>query len=510
MQERTQSAQTAEVDGQKAPTAEHEPGPGEQALAALVRAGAPEPAQVVAIIDAHRGERDALFALLHSTLGNAYVQRVVTAMSHLRASVERREVVGGDPSDPNGGYFIASQADKGARWRTADGRFTGTADQRGLDSRYRLDDHDAIHAHVGADRTGSLAFERDGRSQGELYGAYRDRSDMEIGARRTWDVDGGALTAGVRHQVTGAGSTDGAFASYRNADGSTTADGALGVQAGKPAGTASMTRRLSPHDTVSGSIAHDAAGTRETLSARHTFDGGSSVGADLQHTAAATTGSVSGTYKDQATQIDGSLSRGLDRSTLQLAASHQFSPELSASGHLTHERPDHGSSQTTLGISERYRSRDVIQSFDLNAGDGARDFVSSTGSIEARLGQSMYGGAWGTVGVEQGKHSSAQIGASLTFTPSEKTALTLAGVIDQDGTLETRLQLDVFKTKISSLSDLSDHKKDALVSLFISYSQGGHTPGGQSMLGDRFGTPQFGGSRDVGSGQVMGGIRIKF
>jgi hypothetical protein len=314
----------------------------------------------------------------------------------------------------------------------------------------------------------------------------------------------------MRQQVTGAGSTDGAFASYRNADGSTTADGALGVQAGKPAATVSATRQLTPHDTVSGSIAHDAAGTRETFSARHTFDGGSSVGADLQHTPEATTGSVYGTYKDQATQIDGSLSRGLDRNTLSLAGSHQFSPELSASGHLTHESPDHGPSQTTLGLSEQYRSRDVIQSLNLDAGVGTRDFLSSTGSIEARMGQGVYGGAWGTVGVEHGKQASAQIGASLTFTPSEKTALTVAGVIDQDGALETRLQLDVFKNKISSLSDLSDHKKDALVSLFISYSQGGHAPGGQSMLGDRFGTPQVGGSRDAGSGQVMGGIRIKF
>ena len=51
----------------------------------------------------------------------------------------------------------------------------------------------------------------------------------------------------------------------------------------------------------------------------------------------------------------------------------------------------------------------------------------------------------------------------------DRVALTLAGLVDQDGELEVRLQLDVFKKKIDGIKSLSDQKRDALVSLFISY-----------------------------------------
>src|SRR5512147_2079325 len=44
-------------------------GPGLQAIEALLGKGTPEPAQVVAVIDAHRDERAAILAQLESTLG---------------------------------------------------------------------------------------------------------------------------------------------------------------------------------------------------------------------------------------------------------------------------------------------------------------------------------------------------------------------------------------------------------------------------------------------------------
>ena len=57
-----------------------------------------------------------------------------------------------------------------------------------------------------------------------------------------------------------------------------------------------------------------------------------------------------------------------------------------------------------------------------------------------------------------------------------------------------------------ALLSLPDHKKDALVSLFVSYTQGGN-PG---MLNDRFGAPQESYGRAANEGQVMAGIRLKF
>ncbi|MBV8757533.1 MAG: hypothetical protein JO257_09670, partial [Deltaproteobacteria bacterium] len=78
-------------------------------------------------------------------------------------------------------------------------------------------------------------------------------------------------------------------------------------------------------------------------------------------------------------------------------------------------------------------------------------------------------------------------------------------VVDQHGRFETRLQLDVFKDRINSISALDQHKKDAMVSLFVSYSQ---QVGSQRMLDDRFGAPQL--ATPNNASQVMAGIRIRF
>ncbi|HSD86682.1 MAG TPA: hypothetical protein VLB44_04180, partial [Kofleriaceae bacterium] len=122
---------------------------------------------------------------------------------------------------------------------------------------------------------------------------------------------------------------------------------------------------------------------------------------------------------------------------------------------------------------------------------------------DAKLAPKLYGGVWGSSEIQSGQHATAQMGANLTFTTTEKTALTLAGVLDEHGRVETRLQYDIFKDKINSISDLDQHKKDAMLSLFVSYSQGS----GQHMLDQRFGAPQI--EQNVGS-QVTAGIKIRF
>jgi len=474
--------------------------PGVQDLEQLIKKGTPKADQVVSLIDAHRDEHDAMLALISDKLGAAFAESVRSEMSSLRASISRRELVAGDPADPNSGYVVVSQKQQGAKWKTGDGRFTGTADKDGLDTKYKLGDRDALHGHVGKDKTGTLAWERDGKNQGELYGRVGGSHDYEAGVRRGWDVDGGTLTTGARHKVDAQGATDGVFANYKK--GETTADAALGVRDGHLAASAGAATHLG-HDQMAGSISHDGKGTTVDARDTHDFGGGYTGSAQIHHAPEGTTGSISGAYKDATTSADGNITRGLDQTSLHLGASEKLTPQQTVSGTLDHVHTDHGQSQTTLGMSERYRSGDMIHGLDLTAGTGARDYLKMTGSADAKLAPNLYGGVWGSTEMEAGHHATAQMGANLTFTTNEKTALTLAGVVDQDGNLETRLQFDVFKSRIESVADLDQHKKDAMLSLFVSYSQGS----GQHMLDQRFGAPSI--EQNVGS-QVTAGIKIRF
>ena len=138
----------------------------------------------------------------------------------------------------------------------------------------------------------------------------------------------------------------------------------------------------------------------------------------------------------------------------------------------------------------------------LNAGAGTRNFVSTTGQVDARLAPNLYGSAWGSETLEADKHAASQLGASLTWTPSQKTALTLAGATDDHGRFETRLQLDVLKRHVESAGDLADHRNDSPFGVFLSYSKGGM----HDQLDGRLGAPQLSG-RD---GMISGGVRIKF
>ncbi len=95
-----------------------------------------------------------------------------------------------------------------------------------------------------------------------------------------------------------------------------------------------------------------------------------------------------------------------------------------------------------------------------------------------------------------------QVGGALTWTPKDKMALTLSGVVDQDGGFDTRLQFDVFKKKIDSAKDLSEDKKKAALSVFVGYKQGMDG----STLNDRFGAGKFGAEQ----GQVYAGIGFRF
>ncbi len=507
-------------------------GSGVTQVQTLLAHGKPSPAQIVKVLDAHRAEHDAIFALLQKTYGNTYVQQVVAQMNHLRASVKNKEVVAGDPASKDGGFFDASADAKGASWRSSGGDFTGKADKDGLDATYKLDADDSLHGtieHEKADADaqatgptdlldpqtsatrGALDWQHGGKSEGQVFADVHDGKNYAAGASRGFDVGNGSLTAGLERNTVEGVATDGAFGSYRSTDKKIAADANVGVSGGGLGGGISGAYAPNKNDTYGASYRHDASGDTGVASASHKFDGGGSVagsGTIHRDQAGDVTGTLAGAYSRDGLDVDANAQRTADTTSFHLGASDQITPNLTTAGTYDYSKKDGASSQSTLALSERYRSGNVVQGLDLNAGAGTRDYLGVQGSVEGKLANNLYGGAYGGFNVESGHQTTANIGASLTFTPSEKTALTLAGIVDQNGTLETRLQLDIFKGKISSIGELSDQKKNAMVSLFVSYTQQG--TGGNHMLDQRFGASDYNTSGPAGSGAVTAGIRIKF
>jgi len=457
-------------------------GPGLEALAALMAAGTPEPIEVVRLIDAHRGDRDAILAVVRARLGDDYAAQVIAAADRLRLDLDRRELVAGDPADPDGGYFLASQEEKGARWRTEGGRFEGKLDKEGLTSRYSLDDDSAVRLGVAARRReATLGWEEDGDLLAEGFARYQSKSDLAYGVRAPFDLgEDRTLTGELRREHKADGSASVLAGTYR--DPSTTVTGHVGHhESGRVIGGLSASHRLDDRTELSGNVSRTGAGD--------------------------VIGGIGATHKlDDRTRLSASAALEAERMSASLSASHQATPQLALSGRLGHTRGRDGSGGvTTLTLSERYRSPDLIHGLDFTATTGEHDKLRGVGSVEGRLGPRLYGGAFSSFTAERGADPEAAIGASLTFTPHEKAALTLAGVLDDQGQIETRLQFDLFKKKVDSVTSLSDQKKGALVSLFVSYRTG--PPG---MLDDRFGAPQYQTGRDLREGTITGGIRIRF
>lgn len=547
-------------------------GPGVQALEALLAKPNPKANDVAGLIDAHRDEHDAMLALVEKKLGKASATLVRKELDGLRASIQRKEIVVGDPGDPNANYLDISQQQGGAKWRAADGKFTGTADKNGLDTDVKVGAKDDIHAKVKPDKSGTVDWNHDGKTEAELYGKYAGK-DSTVGVRRT----DGAFTEGIEH----AGSSDKAYVDYKKGDSTAHAD--VGLKDGKAAESISGATTIGKNDKVSGSVSHDAKGTNAEIEDTHDFGGGttgtldasykngavSETGtlktktddfsetvshdnkstnvevkdthdfghgttasadvkstdgtlsesgsvthkgthdtetASIAHDAKGTTGSLEASYENGGTKLDGNVKRDADKWTMHAGASQQINKELSVSGHVDETVPDKGKAQTDVGISERYKSGKVIQGLDLEGGQGSHDYLKATGSVSGQMAPNLYGSGWGSYSYEAGKQNTAQLGASLTFTPQEKQALTLAGLIDEHGRVETRLQYDLFKDKINSISDLDQHKKDAMISIFVSYSQ---QVGGHRALDDRLGAPDTFSTPNSGS-QVMAGFRIRF
>jgi hypothetical protein len=656
-------------------------GPGVQALDALIAKGNPKADDVAGLIDAHRDEHDAMLALVEKKLGKASAKLVRKELDGLRASIQRKEIVAGDPGDPNADYLDVSQQLGGAKWRADGGKFTGTANKDGLDTDVKVGAKDDIHAKVKPDKSGTVDWNHDGKTEAELYGNYKDGKDYTVGVKR----DDGAFSEGIEHKVEGGKSSDVAHADYKKGD--TTAHAEVGLKDGKDEEAVSGATTIGKNDKLTGSASHDASGisadvkdthdfgngktgtldasykngtvaetgtfksktddltetvshdktgttaevkdthdfgngktgslgasykngtvaetgtlktktddvsetasygkdgvsaevkdthdfgngktgtldasykpgsfsetgtyktktddfsetvshdktgTNAEVKDTHDFGHGTTASVDVKDTAGAlsesasvthkgahdtetatiahdgkgTTGSLDASYENGGTKLDGSVKRDADKWTLHGDASQQINKQLSVSGHVDSTIPDHGKAQTDFGVSESYKTGKVIEGLDLEGGKGSHDYLKATGSVSGQLAPNLYGSGWGSYSYEAGHQNTAQLGASLTFTPQEKQALTLAGLIDEHGRVETRLQYDIFKDKINGISDLDQHKKDAMISIFVSYSQ---QVGGHRNLDDRFGAPDTFSTPGANTGsQVMAGFRIRF
>src|SRR5690606_20965451 len=115
------------------------------------------------------------------------------------------------------------------------------------------------------------------------------------------------------------------------------------------------------------------------------------------------------------TNVDANVTRGRDRTSFHFGVSERISPELTLSGAYDYMHPDVGEGQSTFRLSERYRSGNLMHGVDLEGGLGARDYLKATGSVDAQLGERLYGSAWGTSEFSAGHPMSGQLGASLTF-----------------------------------------------------------------------------------------------
>ncbi len=483
-------------------------GPGVGELQALMKQGVPDITKVIDIIDRRPGEHKELMQLLQS-LGGVYYQNVLHAMEAIRVDLKRKALAAGDPSNPQGGYFLASAEEKAARWRTDDGKFQGKANKDGLDASYQIDQDDALVAKVGK-KEGSVAWQRDGETLGEIYGR-KSTDGWDAGVRRTFDAgEGATVTPMLRHHQAAAGGQAELAADYKDA--STTASGYVGVRESGGGLVAGLdgAHTFSDATSMTGSARYSPEGYSATVAAAHKFSDATSMTGSATANQDGYSATVAGAHRfSDTTTGDASLShtRVGDQSTTTASTGLAYqSGGLSASGRLTHTMPSGSEAQTTLSIHERYQSSKVIQSLNFEAGAGARDYATVTGSIDAQLAPKLYAGAWGSFSSEQNKQTTATIGASITWTPAEKIALTAAGVMNQAGQLEGRLQLDVFKSRIDGISDIADDRKKALFSIFAGIS----TNGGRGMLDDRYGAGSYHYDGKKQDTQFTVGVKIPF
>ena len=162
-----------------------------------------------------------------------------------------------------------------------------------------------------------------------------------------------------------------------------------------------------------------------------------------------------------------------------------------------------GKNFAQLGLSGTSKSDDLVLQASLEAlkNQNGLDVKASGDATITLVGEKLYGHAFVKLDgiLNDPKY---QVGGGITWTPKDKLALTLAGVVDQSGGFDARLQLDLFQKKIKNARDLDENKKKAALSVFAGYRQ--EMDGG--FLNDRFGAGKFA----TQSGQAYFGVGFRF
>jgi hypothetical protein len=239
---------------------------------------------------------------------------------------------------------------------------------------------------------------------------------------------------------------------------------------------------------VNGNVTDNPNGTLTgSVTGSDKIDPTTTVNASLTHTATSTAATIGGEWKSGHDDLSGSVTE-------------TYTDPVAS-------KPDQPLTETVVKSHETLDGDRVATSGDFEAGYGQRDYAKANGEVDVEVRPNVYAGAFGSVDAEEGKATTKSAGALITVTPDEKLALTVAGLVNNNGSFETRLQVDEFKTKIANVDVLSTEKKNAIVSLFISYTSKAK-PG---LLNNELGAPEYSTSDPTGnSGEIMAGVRVKF
>jgi len=231
-----------------------------------------------------------------------------------------------------------------------------------------------------------------------------------------------------------------------------------------------------------------------------------------------TTGSFDLTHGEQKGVSTEALRLGLkdDKNSLGLGLSYtdrenlkgslDFSSQLNKTSEIKARLEtgiQQGKNFTQLGLSGSTKSDDLVLQASLEAlkNENGLNIKASGDAVFTLVGEKLYGQAFARLD-QTLNDPKYQVGGGVTWTPKDKLALTLAGVVDQDGGFDARLQMDVFKNKVTNARELDEKKKNAALSVFAGYRQG--MEGG--FMNDRFGAGKFSGQE----GQVYFGVGFKF
>lgn len=512
-------------------------GPGLVALAKLLVVTpdeAPAIDDVIAILDAHPGEHEALVDALGTYLGDAYVVDVGKRMPHLRVHWKQLHLVAGDPNAPtgnfleagkeleggrfrvgmgsgtvagtfggdvgydvsgswqNGNFVRASEKLDGAEWKF--GKFTGKAIGGNVDAQYAFTDLKQLRLHFdGKQSTGTLGFYRSNKLVGpELAVRYKSGNDYSVGLQRRFDLGQGVTgTVGARHLV----------------------NPHLGV--GDPNYVApTLASGVNPWGPVPGKTTTEKSREALTFDATgkgwdaHAYAG---VHPDGQFTA----GLYGNAMLGPQTKLTGSA--GLDGKEARLSASllHTWKPGLTSGAEFYadpsitragvstaySQRPDgSGLSMSAAlryidqtgapptwdaGFVQRYVGKNIIEQLSMGSSFGQQNAFRADASLDMRMNEKVFASMFTHWSLSDATGHTGDAGGELVFTPAGKHAIKLAFIVNGNAEYETMVEYSVLKKALSTVRDYNESKRKATLSVFASYGQHGAT----SMFDRDYGAP---------------------